>query len=360
MDTGIGISKENTKRLFQAYQQANASISRKYGGTGLGLWITKNILKLMNGDISTKSKEGSGSNFILAFPAKVCKEVVTFEAQSGVMDVYEPFKGKTVIILDDNQENTFVTGELLRRHGFTTICKNSGMKALDIYKSKTNIDLIITDLRMPTMSGQSFLLEVRKYEEDTKHVRKVPIIVLTAESATEEKRMCLTKYGANDYLVKPIKYQDLISSIVKLLITDKNEKCDGNSKAQLTKQRKKNILIVDDDIISSKFLLSVFVKAEHSCDLKHSVADANAEFDKNRSKYDAILVDSHLGDGTGAEFIRYAASVVKKENGRLPFIVSVSGNPISDQRMMYQGLEVDEFLQKPVKRQDLLDIIRLI
>ena len=130
-----------------------------------------------------------------------------------------------------------------------------------IYKNGRKIDIIITDLRMPVMSGQTFILEVRKYEEHNKKP-KTPIIVVTAESSTEEKKLCLTKYGANEYLIKPIKYQDLVSVISKVFSTISKERC-------------KRVLIVDDDAISSRFLAAVLAKEGHKCVSKYSIKDVS-------------------------------------------------------------------------------------
>eukprot|EP01022_Parablepharisma_sp_SALTPOND_P034234 TRINITY_DN90_c0_g1_i1.p1 TRINITY_DN90_c0_g1~~TRINITY_DN90_c0_g1_i1.p1 ORF type:complete len:572 (-),score=64.19 TRINITY_DN90_c0_g1_i1:374-2089(-) len=259
MDTGIGISKEGIKRLFSPYQQANHTISRNYGGTGLGLWISKNILALMKGDIKIKSRQGEGSNFMLAFPAKTCEEVKTFRDTFEEEKELKELKGKTFLLLDDNPDNQVVMEGVLQKYGVTSICRENGYEALEEYKENCNIDAVITDLRMPLMSGQAFIIELRKYEAQANRV-KVPIVVVTAENSIEEKKLCLQNYGANEYLVKPIKQRDLMKAVSKVLYTHK-------------KERVKRILVVDDDIISSKFLANILGCEGHASVVCHSVSE---------------------------------------------------------------------------------------
>eukprot|EP01022_Parablepharisma_sp_SALTPOND_P007981 TRINITY_DN135016_c0_g1_i1.p1 TRINITY_DN135016_c0_g1~~TRINITY_DN135016_c0_g1_i1.p1 ORF type:complete len:728 (-),score=70.10 TRINITY_DN135016_c0_g1_i1:93-2276(-) len=357
MDTGIGIDKPKIKELFQPYKQADSSISRQafllqlnnrnYGGTGLGLWITKNIITQMEGDISVKSKKGYGSNFIMAFPAKVCKEVTVFSKPFKDEGIYEQFKGKTFLLLDDIPENSFLISEVLKKHGIDSVITQNGNEALYIYKnSAKKIDMIITDLRMPAMSGQTFILEVRKHEKETGKQR-MPIIVVTAESSFEERKLCLTKYGANEYLIKPIKYQDLIRAIKEIY-------------ALKVKEKVKNILIVDDDVISAKFLAGVLMKARYECMIKNSVTEAKSYFAEYGKNFGVVLLDNLLGDGTGAEFVEFIDKIVTENQAKRPFIVSMSGNAINDQKETYHGLNINGFLQKPIKKQELLDTLQMV
>ncbi len=266
MDTGIGISKENRKRLFRAYQQADSGISRSYGGTGLGLWITKNILQWMQGSINVKSKEGKGSNFILAFPARVCKEIPAFsdslDFPTRANEFCCKFKGKTALVVDDVPESVFLTQQILTKYGIVSTSRQNGAAALEEFKA-SRPSIVITDLRMPMMTGQTLIAEIRKLEAGARiKMVPVPILVVTAESSTEEKRLCLNKYGADEYLVKPVKYQDLLAAVGKMLTSTR--------KAEAQTRR---ILIVDDDVLSAGFLRAVLEADGHQCIVEHSVKD---------------------------------------------------------------------------------------
>eukprot|EP01022_Parablepharisma_sp_SALTPOND_P018791 TRINITY_DN311_c0_g1_i1.p1 TRINITY_DN311_c0_g1~~TRINITY_DN311_c0_g1_i1.p1 ORF type:complete len:745 (+),score=83.48 TRINITY_DN311_c0_g1_i1:559-2793(+) len=346
MDTGIGISKENAQKLFKQYQQGNASISRRYGGTGLGLWIAKKILLQMKGDIRVKSKEGRGSNFMIAFPAKVTQEMQALSKESGEIRDIEQLKGKTYLLLDDIPENMFVLKERLNRYGINSITRQNGIEALEVYKAHPKIDAIITDLRMPLMSGQAFISEVRKYEREA-NFPATPIVVLTAETSLEEKKLCLTQYGANDFLLKPVKQQDLISTLLKVHSENK-------------RQIHKKILVVDDDVISSKFMTTVLSKNGHACMEAHSISEAKQVFTEHHAEIDVMVLDNLLGDGTGLDFFEFASGVIANGNQRMPAVISISGNPVAEQKDMYGQRKVDGFLQKPVRKRDLLEIMEVI
>ena len=213
----------------------------------------------MKGDIKVTSKEGRGSSFILAFPAEVCQEISAFSGSYEGLRDPKLFQGKTCLLLDDIPENTYLMKEFLHNYGLSAICSQSGFEALDIYKRAPKIDIIVTDLRMPEMSGQTFILEIRKFEAENRRL-PVPIVVVTAESAVDEKALCLTKYGANEYLIKPIKYQELITTLIKVC-SDSPKEC------------KKNILVIDDDQLSARILSSVLKHSGHGCHCCNSIGE---------------------------------------------------------------------------------------
>ncbi len=325
---------------------------RRYGGTGLGLWITKNILAMMQGDAKVKSKLGRGSNFIVAFPAKVVPEVSAILGTEGDESVpgSESLKGRTYLLLDDISENTFVMAQILGKFGARATESHDGDDALDRFKRRPeDFDGVITDLRMPGMSGQTFISEVRKFEKDTNRSHAVPILVVTAENSGEEKRLCLT-LGATDFLLKPAKVRDLVSTLVKL--HDKENKKHAPSK--------RRVLIVDDDATSSRFMSAVLTKEGHTCVNTFSVAEGLSELQKPDATFDVIMLDNMLGDGTGPDFLR---AVVRLNREKMPKVVSVSGNSVGDQRQAYEtaaGLRVDGYLQKPAQKRDVVAMVQFI
>ncbi len=378
MDTGIGISKEGVAKLFRPYQQADDSISRyapttmtshdrKYGGTGLGLWISMNILRKMQGDIRVKSRPGRGSNFVVAFPAHVSKEVVALTNAAEEIPGADVLKGKHYILLDDVAESAFVLAESLKRYGVGSTIRQTGIDALELYKSTPQtFDGIVTDLRMPTMSGQTFIQEVRAFERarsgNRGTLRPVPIVVMTAEAAMEEKRLCLTQYGANAFLLKPVKLRDLISSLAKVHSAGNRQK------------RQKGILVLDDDVVGSRFLVSVLSKAGHRCEQAFSVAEGVKIIEEQQrgGKWcDIVMLDNLLGDGTGPDFLQQCEKSLLEDTGngnvkrrRRIKVISISGNEPEDQRRMYESAgrqgAVDGYLQKPVKKQDLLGLVQIL
>eukprot|EP01022_Parablepharisma_sp_SALTPOND_P004416 TRINITY_DN120242_c1_g1_i1.p1 TRINITY_DN120242_c1_g1~~TRINITY_DN120242_c1_g1_i1.p1 ORF type:complete len:714 (+),score=38.57 TRINITY_DN120242_c1_g1_i1:550-2691(+) len=357
MDTGIGIPKEAIKDLFQKYRQADRSISqqiqgcqmhRNYGGTGLGLWISRSIIHKMGGDIHIKSKVGFGTCVTVAFPSETCHEASLFAATQFKRSVHQSnFAGKTCIIVDDIPDNTYILSQLLETHGIHTLSFSRARPALDAYKERMNASLIITDLRLPEMSGQSLITEIRKYEKEQAK-RKVPIIVLTGETSPNQKMLCLGQYGADEYLLKPIALNNLMEAI---------EKC-----VQKTMQEKivRNILIVEDDPVG-RSIIGTLIKqnGDKVCECS-DVFEAVQAVERDKGNYDLVLLDSSLPDGTGANFMEKYMEGVHEKEWKIAPVVSMSGQTVQEQEEMYSGYQIYAYLQKPISKALLLDILRSV
>lgn len=152
------------------------------------------------------------------------------------------------MVVDDIPDNTFIMKELLGRQKVKAITSNEAACALSIFIRESNFDAVITDLRMPGMSGQTFISEIRKYEQEKKS-RAVPIVVVTAENSSTEKIFCMNTLGANEYLLKPIKLNDLLLSLSKLLTGQEKET--------------KNILIVEDEALSASVISRILTGQGH-------------------------------------------------------------------------------------------------
>ncbi len=219
---------------------------RNYGGTGLGLWISRSIVQKMGGDIAIKSKQGFGTDMIVVFQSETCPEVSLLAAgERGHRKLSRDIKGKKCIIVDDIPDNTYILKQLLESNGVEVFARNRAGGAIQLYSCTENIDLVITDLRMPEMSGQAMIMEIRRRERESGR-EPVPIIVLTAEASREERVMCLSEYGADEYLLKPIKLQDLMASVENLLSNKR-------------RRNARKVLLIEDDIVVRK-LLAAFVK----------------------------------------------------------------------------------------------------
>ena len=250
------------------------------------------------------------------------------------------------MILDDAEETTYILKSLLETNGLRAIARTSPQDALRMYKVNFDIDLIITDLRLPEMSGQSFIIEVRKIEAQQKRP-KIPILVLTAESSQKEKVACLGQYGADEYLVKPAKCTELMD-VVKALLT---------SKAVKTVMK---VLIIEDEAISRKLVSALIAQSGDTATGFGTLAEAKQELAANYAKYDVILLDSQLPDGTGVMFMEYYEQLIKEKEARRIPVVSMSGNKIQDQEFMYKAYKMHACLEKPVSKTQLLDVIKSI
>ncbi len=316
--------------------------------------ISKNILSRMQGGIRVKSRINRGSDFIVAFPAQVLQEVETItSSEDAEVSGAESLRGKSYLLLDDVAENTYILASLLKRYGVRSSVWQNGVDALEAYKeSPMQFDGIITDLRMPMMSGQTFVQEIRRFERQLGG-RRVPIIVITAEAAIEEKRLCLTQYGANEFLLKPVKLRELMFALVRMHVSADQ----GKQKHE----KKKSILIVDDDTVGSRFLSTMLTKAGHRCEQAFSVHDG-LRLVAEKPQFDIVILDSQLGDGTGPDFLRLLDEKQTEGRRRGMKVISVSGNDVREQKRMYEagGCGVDGYLQKPARKQEMLGLIQVL
>lgn len=201
-DTGIGMTDEQQARLFQAYSQAETSTARKFGGTGLGLMICRQLVELMGGEIAVESRAGSGTTFsytTLLLPAiqrepvaPAVTEVSKPEAKSG--------SPKRILVADDNEINQVVACKFLQKLGFEVEIARNGREALEA-ASRTPYDAILMDCEMPEMDGYDATRAIRQREMDQD--RHIPVIALTGHAPADDERVCL-EAGMDGVLTKPV------------------------------------------------------------------------------------------------------------------------------------------------------------
>ena len=207
-DTGIGIDKDRLDIVFSEFKQADDSITRSYGGTGLGLTISKHLVGLMSGNISVKSKLGHVSTFRIELPNSSKKIESTNFVQPGH---HSCEKCLTVLVVEDTETNQMVIKLVLERLGHRVVIVNNGQKSVDyLKKNASDIDLIFMDISMPVMDGLTATKEIRKFCTDT------PVIALTAHAMEQDKQACLNS-GMNAFVSKPIRSKEIQRSIKTVL-----------------------------------------------------------------------------------------------------------------------------------------------
>ncbi|SMO47838.1 PAS domain S-box protein [Solitalea koreensis] len=209
-DTGIGIPEKEIIHIFDPFIQAKNDISRKYGGSGLGLTICKQLLEMQGGEIFVSSKEGKGSVFSFALPLDIGRETVETLQNEETVNSAGIFEGKRFLLVEDNDINQKLVITLLQRVGALVVLAQTGKEAIHfIQSSDDHYDLILMDLQMPEMDGFSTALYIRKVLK-----LNTPIIAMTASALKGEKEKCL-QFGMDDYLSKPFDFNVFYNKMAK-------------------------------------------------------------------------------------------------------------------------------------------------
>ncbi len=233
IDTGLGISKENIDTVFQAFHQADGTISRNYGGTGLGLSISREYAKLFGGEILLESEEGKGSIFTLFIPENDIKQTSKNKKEQEKQDEFLSsdytlhdrrikrethksrhsneliFKRKKILVVDDDMRNVFAIINILEEKKMITIVAKDGEEALKMLEENPDTNLVLTDIIMPKMDGYEAMKRIRKMDSI---ISKVPVIALTSKAMRGDKLKCINA-GANAYLSKPVDTDKLLSTM---------------------------------------------------------------------------------------------------------------------------------------------------
>jgi signal transduction histidine kinase/DNA-binding response OmpR family regulator len=230
-DTGIGLTENEQTKLFKAFSQADGSTTRNFGGTGLGLVISKQLVELMGGKIWVESKSGEGSKFIFEIDIQEIeepKEERTIVHQSPNKDInlkqsIDQLEGHTILLVDDNEINQEIVIGLLENSQIELEIASNGQEAVDMFQ-KNRYSLILMDIQMPIMDGYQATTIIRKEDKD------IPIIAITA-NAMKEDIIKSAKHGMNDHINKPIDVEKLYATIFKYIpkqtSQDKYEKVRG-------------------------------------------------------------------------------------------------------------------------------------
>ena len=211
-DTGIGMSQVQQQRLFKAFSQADSSITRKHGGTGLGLVISQRLVQALGGDeIRVESKPQQGATFSFDLPFALCSaaQLADLKSSQFKVDTLAPQLSGHILLVEDNEINQEVAQAQLRQMGFDVTLAENGAIAVEQVKSQ-RFDVVLMDIQMPVMDGYQATQAIRQFNQD------LPIIALTAAAMIEDKQKALS-VGMNGHLSKPINSELLRAQLVEVL-----------------------------------------------------------------------------------------------------------------------------------------------
>ena len=336
-DTGIGIPEEQQRNLFKAFNQIDSSITRKYGGSGLGLVISERLIKLMGGEITVDSKPGAGSTFDFYVH---CRQAETAAAPETI-PVFNTCEGKKVLVVDNNTTNLSILKIQLEKWKMIVTPASSGSEALEIISKKPDISLIITDIQMPDMDGVALVTRIKSMEV------RCPVLLLSTFGSDGKK---LYPHLFDAMLTKPVKQLNLYHVVESLL---KKEALPGVEK-------KKNLLseefalhfpftmlIAEDNIMNQKLIVRVLNKLGYQPDLANDGVEALDI--ARRKKYDLILMDIQMPNIDGLE----ATRLIRKTFNDQPLILAMTANALTEDKENCIKAGMDAYLSKPINLEQL-------
>jgi len=274
IDSGIGISEEQQEKLFQSFSQADSTTTRKYGGSGLGLTISKQLVELMDGKIWIETKEGIGSifGFELTLP-KAKNNITTQNKTETTQEEMQTLKGSKILLVEDNPINQEIIIGLLENSGIIIDIANNGKEGVELF-NKNNYELILMDLQMPIMDGYEATRIIREINNE------IPIIALTANAMKEDIKRT-QEAGMNEHLNKPIDVEKLYETLLKYV----SKKINGEAEATHPKSepRKYDFSRTNSEIQQSNTEILKFKNIDTELGLKHLAG--------NKKLYMKILKD---------------------------------------------------------------------
>ncbi|MCX5874657.1 MAG: response regulator [Deltaproteobacteria bacterium] len=351
-DTGIGIPKEKQQKIFNAFEQADGSTTRKYGGTGLGLAVSTQLVQMMGGQIWLESEVGAGSTFHFTTKLGLSQGPLP---QSVPVDFAE-FKDLPVLIVDDNAMNRFVLKEILTYWGMMPVALESAIDALKTMKNAQEVgqpfSLVILDYLMPDIDG--FELAERINQDPS--LSGVTMIMLTSAGQRGDARRCMNS-GITAYCQKPIKQSELF----EIISTALNKSSGGEKKPALVTRhtvregkRSLNALLAEDNAINQKLATRILEKMGHTVTIAENGQEVLKTLESKR--FDIILMDVQMPEMDGFEATRSIREKERITGGHIP-IVAMTAHAMSGDREKCLAAGMDGYVSKPINTQELVENI---
>jgi len=369
-DTGIGIPEENLGTIFEPFEQADGSTTRKYGGTGLGLSICKKISELMDGDVWAESKLGKGTAF--HFTGKVQKS-----SENPVRKTLPAsLRGKKILIVDDSQTNLDILRNVLESLDMKVQALKDGIEVVSTLEkaleANAPFDLCIADIRMPGMNGYEVAAAIRKAPMP---LSDLPLLAFSSSVVRAAKRC--QKAGFDGFLPKPVPRKKLFKMIEQLIgrkvVEGEEEK--GKERPLVTQysvreemKRSVSILLAEDNPVNQKLASMMLKKAGYHVEIANNGKEAVEKYVDDPTAFHLIFMDIQMPEMDG---MQAATKIRKLENGKtqpgngspdhheslhIP-IIAMTANAMAGDREKCLNAGMDDYIPKPIKRELVFQVI---
>lgn len=342
-DSGIGIPENKMERLFKAFSQVDASTTRKYGGTGLGLIICEKLVTLMGGKIKVESEENVGTTFTFTMLTAASSQSL----RTYVTNYITGMEGKKVLVVDDNLTNRCILKNQLEIWKVIPTLASSGAAALEILDKQTDFDLVLTDMQMPDMDGCDLAASIQMLYP------QLPIILLSSVGDERNK-----KYAGlfKSILTKPIKQEMLSKLMINELRVKGKSIIDQKAATQklsigFATEHPLRILVAEDNLVNQKLTLKILTKLGFEAKLAQNGREVTEM--ANLQEYDLILMDVQMPEMDGL----VATKMIRKYMEIQPVIIAMTANAMKEDRDECLKVGMDDFLSKPVKLEEVVNML---
>ncbi len=346
-DTGIGIPKEKMDHIFESFTQADSTTTRKFGGTGLGLTIARNLAEIMDGSLEVQSELGKGSVFTLSLSLEIVDEMSTVPAtQRPVL--------KRALVVDDNVTNCHLLENIFHYMGVECKTCTSGPAALEILaavRDEDAFDLIVTDHQMPIMDGVTLVGKIKELLKG----RRQPFILMLSSL---DKGMCVEdaeKLGIDMFLSKPVKLQELNAMLQAVFGSAGGSRTGTQAKPEIHKLTENaSILVAEDEPVNMLLISEVLgkmgfrvIKASNGKQVLELLADHNPA---------VILMDVNMPEMDGLEATQIIRTLPQPQRN-IP-IVALTAGAMSEDRERCLGAGMNSFISKPFRLEEIEGVLR--
>ncbi len=348
-DTGIGIPSEKLNTLFQSFSQVDVSTSRRYGGTGLGLVISKRLADLMGGTMWVESVPGVGSTFHFTIKCTVAPPIV----HSRRITAPPQIEGKRLLIVDDNATNRLILERQAQSWGMAARAVASADEAMALIKSGEQFEIAILDMRLTeapdeadALDGVGLAKQIRVYKD----ARSLPLIMLTSVG---QRSPTADEVGFAAYLTKPIKQSQLYNVLVNIFAEQAAPRvisAEPIFDRTLAERVPVRILLAEDNAVNQKYALNVLKRMGY--DRVDVAANGIEAIDAlHRHPYHVVLMDMQMPEMDGLDATRYIRRELNAEHQ--PRIIAMTANAMQSDREACFEAGMDDFVSKPVQVKDL-------
>ncbi len=345
-DTGIGIPDDRLDRLFKSFSQVDTSTTREYGGTGLGLVISRRLTELMGGRMWVESELGVGSRFQFTLQVQAAHE------QPGDEAIGVRLEGRRMLIVDDNATNRRVLSLQAKSWGMDCEATETGDQALRLLRAGRRFDVAVLDMQMPVMDGIQLGREIRNFPDHD----DMPLVMLTSLGRREEAADAV---GFAAFLHKPSKSSSLYNALVGVLdgrVGSQPVKSTPRLDKEMASRHPLRILVAEDNAVNQKVAISMLARMGYPCQIANNGHEAVLAVQS--ATYDVVLMDVLMPelDGMGASQAIRALPDLKLQ----PRIIAMTANAMEGDRETCLQAGMDDYVSKPVRVEELVTALLLV